>query len=228
MLRGRLVRRYQRFLADVDLRGGTRVTAHCPNTGALSGCQAPGSAVWLSRADNAARKYPFTWEIVEVAPRVRVGINTGRSNALVREALEAGLVTELKGYRDIRGEVGVGRGSRVDFLLTGPRRPRCYLEVKNVTAAVDTGTGYFPDAVSERATRHLEELVGLRRQGHAAAVLFCVQREDVHTVRPAGHIDPRYAEALRAAAAAGVMLLGYGARVGPREIVLHRRVACSL
>lgn len=224
----RLLRRYKRFLADVDLPDGSRVTVHCPNTGAMTGCQEQGAPVWLSRSENPARKYPLTWEIVEAAPGVRVGIHTGRSNALVREALGGGLISELQGYRDIRPEVSIRGGSRFDFLLTGPRRRPCYVEVKNVTAAAFDGTAFFPDAVSARATRHLDELLGLRRRGFGTAVVFCVQRQDVHTVRPAVEIDPKFAEAWRVAARAGVMLLGYGARVSPTEIVLERPVACSL
>jgi sugar fermentation stimulation protein A len=225
---GRLVRRYKRFLADVRLPDGTVVTAHCPNTGGMLGCQEPGSRVWLSRSYSVTRKCPFTWELVETSPGIRVGINTGRSNALVREALANGVIPELRGYPDIRAEVSLGLGqSRMDFLLSGPRRKPCYLEVKNVTAAVAAGVALFPDAVSERATRHVGELQRLRRRGFRAAVLFCVQREDVHTVRPAEEIDPAYARALRRAASGGVQLLAYGARVSLREIALERRLTCS-
>ena len=225
---GRLIRRYKRFLADVRLADGTLVTAHCPNTGGMLGCQEPGSRVWLSRSDSETRKYPFTWELVESLPGIRVGINTGRSNALVREALERELIPELCGYGDIRAEVSLGRGaSRMDFLLTGRRRKPCYLEVKNVTAAVVEGIALFPDAVSERATRHVGELQRLSRRGCRSVVLFCVQREDVHTVRPAEEIDPAYARALRRAASGGVQLLAYGARISLREIALERRLSCS-
>lgn len=229
LLAGRLVRRYQRFLADVDLDDGTRVTAHCPNTGAMLGCQDAGSRVWLSRAANPDRRYPLTWELVEARPGLPVGINTGRSNGLVREAIVAGLVPELAGYAQLRPEVRLeGTGSRVDFLLSSPGRPPCYVEVKNVTAAVTDGVALFPDAVSTRAARHAAELERLRRAGADAALVFCVQREDVHTVRPAEEIDPAYARALRSAAAAGVQVLAWGATVGPREIVLRRRLDCAL
>jgi sugar fermentation stimulation protein A len=225
---GRLVRRYKRFLADVRLADGSAVTAHCPNTGAMLGCQAPDSRVWLSRSDRPHRKYEFTWELVETAPGVRVGINTARSNGLVREALESNLIPEFRGYQDFHGEVTLGPGSsRIDFLLTGPRVTPCYLEVKNVTAAVDAGIAVFPDAVSTRARRHVEELQQLSSQGWRAALLFCVQREDVHTVRPAEEIDPLYATALRRAASRGVQVLAYGARVGLREIALEKRLSCG-
>ncbi|MCC5856842.1 MAG: DNA/RNA nuclease SfsA [Ectothiorhodospiraceae bacterium] len=221
---GRLIRRYQRFLADVELENGTRVTAHCPNTGSMLGCRAPGSRVWLSPADDPARRTRFTWEMVEADGGTLVGIHTGRSNALVREALEAGRIPALDGFTEVRAEVQLKQTrSRIDFLLSYSERPPCYLEVKNVTAAVDQGVALFPDAVSTRGTRHLEELAGLVRRGEAgAALVFCVQRADVAEVRPADTIDPAYGKALRAAIRAGVNVYALGARVSPREIALHR------
>jgi sugar fermentation stimulation protein A len=165
LIAGTLVRRYKRFLADVVLEDGTALTAHCPNTGSMLGCQTPGSRVWLSLSDNPKRKYAHTWELVELDGGALVGINTGRSNALVREAIESGLMGELGGYDEIRPEVRYGdENSRVDFLLTGTNGA-CYVEVKNVTAAVREGIALFPDAVSTRAARHLREL--LRRSRSA-------------------------------------------------------------
>jgi len=144
LLGARLVKRYKRFLADVTLDDGTALTAHCPNTGSMLGCQTPGSRVWLSRSDNPKRKYAHTWELVELDDGALVGINTGRSNALVREAIESAVIGELAGYDEIRPEVRYGNeNSRVDFLLTGDRGA-CYLEVKNVTAAVEKGIALFP------------------------------------------------------------------------------------
>jgi sugar fermentation stimulation protein A len=176
-----LIRRYQRFLADVTSAQGEAFTVHCPNTGAMQGCQDPGSRVWLLPATNPNRKYPYSWELVEALPDVLVGINTGRSNRLVAEALDAGLIAPLRGYRQVRREVTVSHGgmrSRMDFLLSGHRRrPDCYLEVKNVTAAVDGGTALFPDAVSIRASKHLEALMALRGDGQlwcsVSSVLTC-------------------------------------------------------
>ena len=220
-----LVRRYKRFLVDVVLDDGTALTAHCPNTGSLLGCQAPGSRVWLSRSDNPKRKYAHTWELVEVDDGVLVGVNTGRSNALVREAIESGVIEELAGYDDLRAEVRYGEeGSRADFLLTRSDES-CYLEVKNVTAAVDDGIALFPDAVSVRGTRHLRELMGtLRCDGRRAVLCFCVQRADVGEVRPADAIDPDYGSTLRQALDAGVEVIAYRAVLGPREVALIERV----
>jgi len=228
LLAARLVKRYKRFLADVTLDDGTALTAHCPNTGSLLGCHAPGSRVWLSRSDNPKRKYAYTWELVELDSGALVGVNTGRSNALVREAIESGIIGELAGYDEIRPEVRYGNeNSRVDFLLTGTHGD-CYLEVKNVTAAVDEGIALFPDAVSTRGTRHLRELMGtLGGEGHAgrrAVLCFCVQRCDVREVRPADHIDPDYGRTLRNALEAGVEVIAYRATVHPSAVGLAERI----
>lgn len=221
----RLERRYKRFLADVVLPDQARLTIHCPNTGSMLGCADPGMRVWLSRATNPARKYAWTWELVEALPGVLVGIHTGRTNALVREGIRAGVITELHGYGAFKGEVMAGEGFRVDFLLQGHvELPDCYLEVKNVTAAVEHGVALFPDAVSERASRHLRELMEKVRAGHRAVLCFCVQRDDVEEVRPADSIDPVYGRTLREAAANGVQILAYGARMSPAEAQLYRRL----
>ena len=224
LLEGRLLRRYQRFLADVDTAAGI-LTAHCPNTGSMQGCAEPGMRVWLSPATNPARKLAWTWELVEALPGVVVGMHTGRSNALVREAIEAGRVPELAGYPAIRPEVKYGEGSRIDLLLTAPGRPDCYVEVKNVTAAVAGRIGYFPDAVTTRGTKHLREMSAMVASGQRAVLVFCVQRGDVDCVRPADHIDPVYGRTLREALAAGVEVIALGARVSPAGIELERRLA---
>ncbi|WP_374494915.1 DNA/RNA nuclease SfsA [Zoogloea sp.] len=228
LLEARLLRRYQRFLADVETADGRLLTAHCPNTGSMQGCKEPGSRVWLSPATNPARKLAWTWELVEAAPGVIVGVHTGRSNALVREAIECGRVPELAGYTMIRPEVKYGEGSRIDLLLSGAGRRDCYLEVKNVTAAVEGRIGYFPDAVTTRGARHLREMSAMVAAGHRAVLVFCVQRGDVDAVRPAHHIDPDYGRALRAALAAGVEVLALGARIDPQGIELVRGMAVEV
>lgn len=225
LMPARLLRRYKRFLADVELPDGQRTTVHCPNTGAMLGCAEPGMDIRLSRASNPARKYPLTRELVEALPGVWVGIHTGRTNGLVREGMENGMLQELHGYARIRGEMALGPGFRVDFLLSGHSRlADCCLEVKNVTAAVQGGVALFPDAVSERASRHLRELMERVKAGQRAMLCFCVQRDDVHEVRPADAIDPTYGRTLREAMAAGVELTAYAARVNPEETLLYRRV----
>lgn len=218
---GRLLRRYKRFLADVELEDGTCITAHTANTGAMTGCCAPGSRVWLSVSPNPARRYRHTWELVEVAPGSLVGINTARATELVREAIAAGRVPGLDGYAALRSEVRSG-DSRIDLLLTGhDRLPDCFVEVKSVTLA-EGGIGYFPDAVSARATRHLERLAALAADGIRAVIFFCVQRGDTREVRPADHVDPVYGAALRSAIRAGVEAVAFGARVTPEALILDR------
>ena len=230
LIRGTLVRRYKRFLADVVLDDGSETTVHCPNTGSMMGCCTPGSAVWLLPASNPARKYPLGWELVEVEPAVLVGINTGRSNALVAEALERGMIPELAAYESVRREVRVpGTRSRIDFLLEGhPGEPDCYLEVKNVTAAVSGGVAFFPDAVSTRAVRHVEELAERVSRGQRSAMCFCVQRADVIAVRPADEIDPAYGKALRRAVSRGVEVYALRAEVSTTVVRLEHRIPVEL
>lgn len=223
---GRLIKRYKRFLADIELDSGAIITAACPNTGSMLGCNVPGSRVWLSSSDSPTRKYRHTWELVEARPGVIVGINTGHPNRLVVEAIEAGVIKELSGYRDIKNEVRYGNeNSRIDMLLDGHRKkPRCYVEVKNVTAAVESGVALFPDAVSERGSKHLRELMAVVTEGFRGVLIFCVQRGDVHEVRPADAIDPVYGKTLRQALANGVEVLAYRARVTPQEVVLEQKI----
>lgn len=228
LIPGVLLRRYKRFLADVRLaESGETVVAHCANTGSMLGVNLPGSRVWLSRSDNPKRKLAWTWELVQLVEGGLVGIHTGRANSLVREALEAGLIPELAGFDGIRPEARLSPRSRTDLLLDFSGRP-CFVEVKNLTAAVAEGEGFFPDAVSERAHKHLEELAGVVALGARAAVVFCVQREDVARVRPADHIDPVFGRALRDGAKAGVELYALGARLTPESITLERRLPVLL
>jgi len=221
LLTGRLVRRYKRFLADVELADGSLLTVHCPNSGSMLGCREPGSPVLISRAENPKRKYGYTLEMVRVG-NTWVGINTSLANKLVAEAIENGLVGELAGVEAITPEVKVSPQSRLDFLLTC-KEMKIYLEVKNCTLA-EEGIAMFPDAVTTRGSKHLVELLALRQRGHRAVVFFCVQREDVTSFSPAEHIDRHYAETLRAVAGQGVEVLAYQARLSPGEI----RIAAPL
>jgi len=224
LVEGRLIRRYKRFLADVQLQGAGVVTAACPNTGSLMGCCDAGNRVWLSESASVTRKYRHTWELVQVG-EVLVGINTGLPNALVAEAIADGTITELSGYSTVRKEVTYGEeGSRVDLVLESARRKPCYVEVKNVTAAASRGVALFPDCVSERGTRHLRELIRLKAKGLRPVQLYCVQRSDVREVRPADGIDYEYGQTLREAIAAGVEVLAYRAKVTSTEIRLDGRI----
>ncbi len=221
---GVLIRRYKRFLADVLLADGNLVTAHTPNTGAMSTCSDPGARVWLRDTGNPRRKHPFSWELVETASGELVGINTSLSNTLVREGIENGTISELQGYRKIRPEVRYGlENSRIDLLLEGSQGPDCFVEVKNVTLVeAGSATALFPDAVSTRGSRHLRELTAMVQQGYRAVIFFCVQRTDAQVVSPADAIDPVYGQSLRQALAQGVEALAYSACVSTREIHLQQ------
>ena len=225
LIPGTLLKRYKRFLADVRLDDGTRVTAHCTNTGSMLGCNEPGSRVYLSDQSGKGRKLPFTWELIRVG-RTLVGINTLAANRLAREGIETGVVRELQGYDHLRAEVPTRPGARLDFLLESPGK-RCYVEVKNVTLVVDR-VAAFPDAVSERGTKHLKELVRLRRRGHRAVLLFVIQRRPCPSFRPADEIDPEYGRWLRRAVRAGVEVYPYGARVTTRTLSLKDAVPLHL
>jgi sugar fermentation stimulation protein A len=221
LLPGRLIRRYKRFLADVELEDGRQVTAHTPNTGSMKGCCDPGSPVWLKESGISSRKYPLSWELVETLEGTLVGINTGLSNSLVEEGIRNGTVAELANYETIRREVRYGlENSRIDLLLESAG-PRCYAEVKNVTLA-ENQIAFFPDAVSARGSKHLRELAEIVRQGNRGVILFCVQRADVRVVRPADHIDMEYGKLLREAVAVGVEALAYRASVSIEGICLEK------
>lgn len=225
LIPGVLIQRYKRFLADVRLGNGHIVTAHCTNTGNLMGCKEPGSRVYLSRQNRPGRRLPYTWEIIRVGPTL-VGVNTLCANRLALEGIQQGVIAELQGYPFIRPEVRIGPGTRLDLVLEGPAG-RCFAEVKNVTW-VSKCTAAFPDAVSERGTKHLKELIRLRRQGFRAALVFIIQRDDCRALRPADEIDREYGLWLRKALRAGVEILPYYARVSSREILLTRRIPLEL
>ena len=220
LVEGRLVRRYKRFLADVELDGGELITAHCPNTGAMTGCAEPGSRVWLSVSDSRSRKYPHTWELVET-PFGMACVHSARANQVVREAFEQGTVPGFEAWPEIRGEVKYGSNSRADLLLAGPGG-RVFVEVKSVTLCRDGHQGQFPDAVSDRGRKHLLELQGVCDGQTRAVLFFCVFHAGIARVSAAGDIDPRYRDALAQAMAQGVEVLAWGADIGPAGIELAR------
>lgn len=223
LIAGRLIRRYKRFLADVELTDGRLVTAHTPNTGSMMGCADPGSRIWLRDTGSSTRKYPLSWELVESENGTLVGINTGLANQLVVEAIATGVIPQLQGYQVMRREVPYGRErSRIDLLLQGEHLPDCFVEVKNVTLKDSTGCARFPDAVTDRGARHLRELQACVHEGHRAVMVYCVQRGDVTAFGPADAIDPEYGRTLRAAVAHGVGLIACQAIPTVRAIVVER------
>lgn len=228
LISGRLVRRYKRFLSDVELTNGERVTAHCPNPGSMLGLAEPGLAVWLSPSRNPARKLAFTWELVDAGTSL-VGINTGWANPVVAEACAAQRIGELAGYPELRREVRYGENSRIDLLLKAPDRAACYVEVKSVTLRRDDGRvarprAEFPDAVTARGAKHLGELARVVEAGGRAVLFYLVQRGDCRRVTVASDIDPGYARAFEDARARGVEAFCYDCKVGPEGIELDRRL----
>ncbi|WP_417457487.1 DNA/RNA nuclease SfsA [Kordiimonas sp.] len=209
--KGTLIKRYKRFLADVELPSGEVVVAHCANSGSMLGCKAPGSTVWLSPNTNPKAKLNWRWEMLDVNGAL-VGINTSRPNAIVEEAILNGDIAELSGYRSLRREVKYGTASRIDILLEDPQNTdaaqKCYVEVKNVTLRVED-EAQFPDSVTTRGAKHLRELMDMVAEGHRAVMVYLVQRGDCEVFAPAAHIDKVYAETLGEAAKAGVELLCY-------------------
>lgn len=223
--RGILLKRYKRFLADIKTSSGEVITVHCPNTGSMRHCLVPNSPCWYSLSDNPKRKYPNTLELVTAEGNYRAGINTGRANHLVKEAIINGTIKELAHYQLIKPEAVCGiDNSRIDFLLSESDADsrECFVEVKNVTLMEAPGEGYFPDSVSDRGAKHLRALSELVNQGKRAVLLFCVQHAGIETVSPADHIDPLYGELLRKASADGVEILAYQARLTVSNIALNR------
>ena len=232
---GTLIKRYKRFLADVQSPEQGDFTIHCPNTGSMKNCAEPGFGVWFSRSDNPKRKYANTWELAKDDQGHMIGINANLANKLVKEAILSGVIVELTGYDSVQSEVKYGiENSRIDLLLTAEDRPNCYVEVKSVTLldecsgnhseqkADKKGQGLFPDAVSTRGQKHLRELAEVAQHGERAVLFFCVQHSGISSVAAAVEIDPAYAASLREARLAGVEVLVYGCDLSPTEIRVSR------
>ncbi|MBL8564769.1 MAG: DNA/RNA nuclease SfsA [Hyphomicrobiaceae bacterium] len=225
--RGRLVRRYKRFLADVVLDSGEEVTSTCPNTGSMLGLTAPGATVWLSESDSKTRKYRHTWEMIEndmgKGP-VLVGINTSHPNKIVAEAIRAGEIPTLGGYERLKPEQKYGAASRIDLLLDDDAKGRAYVEIKNVHLMREAGHAEFPDSVTERGAKHLAELSAMVAEGHRAVMLYLVQRGDARSFSVARDIDPTYGRALDSALRAGVEAMALRCRLSPDEIVIDGEI----
>ncbi len=223
LVRGRLVKRYKRFLADILLDDGQTITTAVPNTGSMMGLVEPGTVVWLSISASLTRKYPHTWEIVENdmgAGPVLVGINTNHPNFIVAEAIKDKKIKPLVGYGSLRREVKYGQSSRIDILLEDTGRETAYVEIKNVHLMRKPGLAEFPDSVTERGVKHLEELSDMVRQGHRAVMIYLIQRGDAEAFSLAADIDPAYAAAFKKATKAGVEALAYRCQLSPTGIEL--------
>jgi sugar fermentation stimulation protein A len=238
LIPGRLIKRYKRFLADVTLdtpdgKPGEMITATCPNTGSMMGLTAPGSRVWLSESDSPNRKYRHTWELIEVeelidndigASPVMVGINTNVPNRVVAEAIADGKIPQLAGYLTLKREQRYGINSRIDILLECPKRGAAYVEIKNVHLCRTPRLAEFPDSVTERGAKHLDELSTMVAEGHRAVMVYLVQRGDNDRLRLAADIDPAYAAAFSRAKAAGVEAIALACAISATEITIAREI----
>ena len=226
LVSGTLIRRYKRFLADVRLKNGELVTAHCPNTGSMQGCSQPGRMVYLSVHNNPKRKYKHTWELIDM-PASLVGVNTQVPNRLVFESIKTGQIPELSGYETIEREVRIGKHSRIDLMLTDSKDRRCYIEIKNCTLVTD-GIAQFPDAVTTRGLKHIRELAKLNTAGFRTVMLYFIQRMDARVFRPADHIDADYGRELRRAVKKGLEIFAYDVLIDFDRIRIHHKIPCEL
>ncbi|HEP0858431.1 TPA: DNA/RNA nuclease SfsA [Klebsiella aerogenes] len=223
-----LIKRYKRFLADVITPEGQALTLYCPNTGAMTGCAAPGDTVWYSTSDNPKRKYAHTWELTETRQGAVICVNTLRANTLAKEAVLAGNIPELAGYNILKSEVKYGEeNSRIDLMLQAEDRRNCYIEVKSVTLA-EKEYGYFPDAVTARGQKHLRELMSVAAAGHRAVILFAVLHSAIDRFSPAHHIDAKYAQLLIEAQEKGVEILAWKAELSTKMMTLNKPIAVAL
>ena len=222
LISGKLIKRYKRFLADVELENGAIVTAHCSNTGTMKECSDPGSTVYLSYHDNPKRKLKYTWELIKM-PLSLVGVNTLVPNRLVKIAAEACCIKELQGYQKIKSEVNTGQGSRLDLMLEKDSGEKCFVEIKNCTLVINR-KACFPDAVTERGRKHLVELQRLKSMKNRAIIFFLIQRMDAKIFSPADHIDPQYGLELRKAVKNGVEILAYDVIIDLQKIVLGKKI----
>jgi sugar fermentation stimulation protein A len=227
LIAGRLVKRYKRFLADVVLDSGETITTTCPNTGSMMGLVAAGSRVWLSTSDSPTRKYKHTWELVEAdfgAGPVMVGINTNHPNKIVSDAITDGKIKELKGYAELKREVKYGTNSRIDILLSDPKKSPCYVEIKNVHMMRQHPRAEFPDSVTERGAKHLDELARMVEAGSRAVMLYLIQMSTPTSFGFAADIDPDYVKAFDRAKAAGVEAIAYRCAVSIQQIEIDKAV----
>jgi sugar fermentation stimulation protein A len=224
LIPGTLIRRYKRFLADVELDDGREVTAHCANPGSMMGLNTPGLRVWLEPNDNPKRKLKFAWKLTELQDGAMTGIDTGVPNKVVGEALRAGQIVPLNAYKTVRPEQKYGQNSRIDFLLTKDGLPDAYVEVKNVHLMREQGLAEFPDSVTTRGAKHLDDLAAEAALGNRAVMLYLIQRDDCDRLDFARDIDPAYAAAFDRARSGGVEVLAYRCNLSIERITLEHPI----
>ena len=220
-----LIKRYKRFLTDVILENGEKVTIHCANTGAMTGCGDPGDTIWYSTSDNPKRKYSRSWELTEKANGDMICINTMRANQLAKEAITSAAIAQLTGYEHLTTEVKYGdENSRIDILLDDPKLGKCYIEVKSASL-LENDCGYFPDTVRVRGQKHLRELMAVKKSGHRAVLLFVVQHTGIKTLKPAKHLDRDYSDLVKQAINQGVEVFAYASTIETDKISLVEQIS---
>lgn len=226
LIEGQLLKRYKRFLADIELHDGRLITAHCPNSGAMLDITTPGSRVWVSQSSNQFRKLAYTWHLIEVDGTI-IGVNTSWPNVLVEEAIRCQKILPLTGYETLKREVKYGSNSRIDILLETSERPLCYVEVKNVHLKRNK-RALFPDCVTERGTKHLKELTNLVQQGIRAVMIYVIQRNDCSEFSFATDLDPLYATTATLALDQGVEAYAYSCQMSITGIEISREIPLIL
>jgi sugar fermentation stimulation protein A len=219
---GTFLRRYKRFFADIKLDNGDEIVAHVANTGSMKTCLGENFKAFVTHNDDPKRKLKYTLEYIK-SPEGLIGVNTSKTNSIVKEALEKNLIPELTGYESIQSEKSI-LDSRFDFFLSEHKSGKeCFLEVKNVTMAKN-GMALFPDAVTSRGQKHLKELISLKNQGYRSVMLFIIQREGISSFQVADDIDPAYAELLNKAKLSGVEVLAYQTRFDLPLVSVHQKI----
>lgn len=226
----RLIKRYKRFLADILTQNDEKITIHCANTGAMTGCAEPGSIIWYSLSTNPKRKYSASWELSQTKQGNIICVNTTQANRVVKEAIEKKHIPELVGYQTIKQEVCYGdEKSRIDLLLASDNAVPCWIEIKSVTLCDEvTGMGYFPDTMTLRGQKHLRELITLRKKGLRAIIFFLIQHTGIKQFMPAAHIDKQYCQLLKQAEEVGVEILFYKTAISPKAIVVDTPISYRL
>ena len=222
LIKGKLIKRYKRFFVDIKVNNSI-LTAHCPNTGSMMGLLTEGNIVYLSKTDNEKRKLKYTLEIIKIQ-NACVGVNTHRANRIVEEGINEKIISTLGKKYDFRREVKYGKNSRIDFLITNKKGEEIYLEVKNVTLSKRKGIAEFPDAITERGSKHLHELIDVVKKKRRAIMLFLVQRDDCQKFRIAEEIDPVYKKNIINAEKAGVEILCYSCSFDRNNIELDKKI----
>jgi len=223
LISGKLLKRYKRFLADIEFNDGQVRIVHCANPGSMLGLTEPGNGVFVSDSQNQKRKLLYSLELIDLGNTL-VSVNTHLANKLAEEAINADKVKQLSGYSSIRREVKYGQNSRIDLLLEHPNRRRCYVEVKSVTLSRTSGLAEFPDSVTKRGAKHLFELSEQVKAGCRAVQLFVIQRSDCQKFSPAADIDPEYAKALAVAQNAGVEIIVMACNITAQENYISHEI----